>query len=241
MKTRIPKKIDDQSLKDAVVEFRYQSDLPHHLLAGILHQALPHDFILSSPDQPSVFLSLGNTQLGFQPHPNIYTYDFVRLQITDNALIFNIIGPYTGWTPFFEVIQKTIWALTGSDKITAYTRVGLRYISEFPNLKIFEKIGAKCKIELPGWQNQRNTVFKTEIWNTDHTVVINLANQVVRDTTKSELFFSLVDIDVFHVFKMPEQEHLRLIQRTDVLHNIEKETFFGLLNDDFIASLNPQY
>lgn len=242
MRLRIPKKIDDQSLKDAVVEFRFISDLPVHILWGILFQALPEGFTLTPSVKQPVFFALGeDARLGFQPHSNIYLYDTVRLQITENALIFNIVGPYTGWSPFFSVIQKTLHALTGPGKIKAYSRIGLRYISEFHNINIFEKISTNCNLELPNWGGQRNTVFKTEIWNPDNTVVINLANKVIRDPARPEQFFSLIDIDVFRNFDSPEQNPDILIGLTNSLHDLEKETFFGLLTDEFLVSLNPQY
>ncbi len=242
METRIPKKIDDESLKDAVVEFRYVADLPPHLLWGILFQSLPEGFALTPETKSPMLLSFGkDAPIGIKSHANTYVHNSIRLHITENALIFNIIGPYAGWTPYFEVIQKTIRALTGPGKIIACSRVGLRYISEFPNLKIFEKIGAKCKLERPGWEGQRNTVFKTEIWSQENIIVINLANQVVRNPAQPDHFFSLVDIDVFHNFDTPEQNTENLLRRTDELHALEKTTFFGLLTDEFLTSLNPQY
>ena len=244
MKPRIPKKIDDSSLKDAVVEFRYSAALPPNLLLGVLYQSLPTEFKIAQFNPAQVLLAFDNGPQahigGVRPDANLFISDQVRLQISENALIFNILNSYPGWTAFSTVIRNTLRALTGPEKITNYHRIGIRFISEFQGLKIFDKIGGNCKLELPGWEQQRNTVFKTERVQPDHTVVVNLANNVVRPNLP-EQFFSLIDIDVFHQFETPQTDTDQLFRDLDALHNIEKETFFGLLSDDFLQSLHPQY
>ena len=61
-----------------------------------------------------------------------------------------------------------------------------------------------------------------------------------RKTPKGEYKSSLFDVNVYENFTESESISV-VINSLNKAHQIEKETFFGLLKDDFVKSLNPEY
>ena len=55
-----------------------------------------------------------------------------------------------------------------------------------------------------------------------------------------ERMSSLFDVNIYEKFDSSDSVDF-IIELLNKIHNAEKETFFGLLKDDFVKSLNPEY
>ena len=72
-------------------------------------------------------------------------------------------------------------------------------------------------------------------------VFVSIINKAKRKSVNGEeRESSLFDVNIYENFKESSSVEF-IIGALNKIHKIEKETFFGLLTDKFIESLNPEY
>lgn len=231
----LPKKITPERLRDTVIELRHDSDIPFEYLLGLVYDALKD--ILAPVN------NLGSNELTFNPFSSIiinsrkdlFQNEVIRLQVLEGRLVFNSNGVYQGWDKFLEHIQKTLEQLASKALIKNFNRIGLRYISEFSGLQIFDHLIWKFEYTW-GQSAHRNTSFRTEWIDNNDTIIVNLAHSALPERE----MFSIMDVDVSCQLREPGslEDTVKTIEH---LHLKEKEVFFGLMHPEFIASLNPSY
>lgn len=235
---KIPIKIVPERLKDTIIEIRYKADLPFEYRLGLSYKVLTD-------------LNL-RTAIPFKTHPveidpanflvfdvpkNLFENEVLRLSITEDRLIFNSNGNYKGWNTYFGFIQKIFHALFEHNLISNVTWIGLRYVSEFEQIQIFEQLTWNFKYEWKGGKS-KNTIFKTEWQEGTDRIIINLVNNAQRE----DFFYSLMDIDVNHALNVSENiSESKVMDCLNRLHLREKEVFFGLMKPEFLSLLNPEY
>ena len=78
-----------------------------------------------------------------------------------------------------------------------------------------------------------------------HRIIVNLGSKlpinslIEPDGSKVE-FVSLIDVDIINQEFEP-CEFTQLLSFLDDLHSNQKTVFFGLLKEEFLKSLNPEY
>ncbi len=239
---RIPVKITPDNLLDTIVEIRYNLNIPQELVPGIIYKALPKEFIYPKPKDiipEGIQLDPNNPEqklfLGIDS-PSIFSNGEVKIQVRrENNIIFNCIGEYIGWEKYFGIIKDVLTRLSTQNIFHSYDRVGVRYISKFDNISIFDKLKGSFNLVIPN-KEFKNTTFRTEYMIDDKRVIVNLSNNIQR---KNEAY-SLFDIDVLKGFKNTLKIE-ELFEGIDETHKTQKETFFQILNENFLKSLNPEY
>lgn len=240
---RLPDKITPDNLKDTVVEYRFLSDLPYEILPGLVYQELKDSFsVLHRPNTQAIWQFDPQRSIQFGGVEGVQLFsEYVNIRIADRLLIFNLMEKYPGWTSYFRCVGDVVKNLFEKRLVKSVSRIGLRYISEYPGMSVLEVMKERPVLSLPQGEGQ-NITYRTEIRTEDYTIVLNVADRVAKqDVVLPESFFSLIDIDVFKVFAPPLPDTETVLCVTDQLHKIEKEVFFGLLNDDYIQTLNPEY
>ena len=248
----LPKKISPERIRDAVVQLYFHADIPFEPLIGYLYAALlDAGFSYTNrPVRPNHFL-----QPGTQALPNTFDIvvapqyfffnDHIRVQVQDEgSLIFNCMNTYPGWAVYFGQIQQVLRLLLERKIIRNFHRVGLRYLSEFPNIDILENVN--FKVELKGLDEPMvSGNFRVEWAREPLRFIVNLASKlpieplVVPMEGKTN-FTSLIDIDVIHQ-NFVEDNPENLFSLIDQVHQNEKEQFFQLLKPEFLETLNPEY
>jgi uncharacterized protein (TIGR04255 family) len=240
--SKVLAKITPDYLRDTIVEIRYQGALPFSLLRGIFYQELSEDYRLLSNLQP-----IGTIQLGPQQQvqlSNLEVLDFasgdIKFQLADGRIVFNSLGDYPGWKKYFPKIQAVLSHLIGTGQINRFQRVGIRYISEFPDMEILPKI--KVRLEAGFTDAQPfNTTIRSEYHIDGRRAVVNIANNVKKQTPEAqEGIFSIIDIDVIGQTSEGTEED-RLFAEIDHLHTIEKQIFQHLLEPSFLQELDAEY
>jgi uncharacterized protein (TIGR04255 family) len=244
----LPKIIHPHNLKETVVEIKYDSDLPFEVLVGIFFNAFDESYYytnrplkqqkISSPSfiQNGIAIQLGVSSI-------IYN-DIISLLIQPNSFVFNVLENYPGWEIYINEIKKAIVVLTSTDKIKFFTRVGLRYISEYEEKDLNECIKYSFSFGLPDTESETNA-FKSQFIYKNKRVILNLNNKLPvnksRNPQKIEIVkLSTIDIDVLdEKIKTNDIEQLYYIIEGN--HQIEKEIFFSMIKEEFLKSLNPQY
>lgn len=247
----LPKKINPDSIKEAVVEIKYQSTLPFEVLIGIFFNSLDESYTyINRPPQPPALFQGGLERPGQElrirmGNQSIFYTDKISIQLFPNSFVFTCLEQYPGWEDYFSEINQALSQLYKSGKISGWTRVGVRYISEYPDTELSECIKFTYSFGIPE-VNSSTSAFRSEFTFNEKKVVLNLSNNVtlIKQNTKTnqyeEVQTSIIDVDVISEKKEIDtfEQLLKEIQEN---HLIEKEVYFRLLKDEFLKSLKPEY
>lgn len=242
---RIPVKITPDRIRDSIVQVFFQSSVPFEALIGVFYTTLLNSGwkYANRPNQP---LQPKKIVIEFTAGPqHFFIKDNVRFQLFPNqSIAFNCNNSYIGWGNYSNYINEVLTEISKTNYLTRFSRIGIRYISEFANIDIFEKI--KIKVDIPFAENKvSNSSHRMTLIEGDITKTINIASKIPANTNLTgEMeyvnYISLLDIDV--VKKNLSVNDISILwDEINNVHTIEKEIFFGLLREEFLQTLNPQY
>lgn len=244
----LPKKIKPDNLVETIVEIRMNPMCPPELWAGMISahiQKLGYKYIpapqlsvrLDKNGKMAVSVESGkeNTTQG------IFIKDNLRFVMQSNSLSFNCnMGHYVGWDIYQKEIQNVIVAIQECGIAKDFNRVQIRYISEYQNIDIMNYIKGTINIdsEMGSFKNQEMKLNRTD---GNMKVFVSLVNMTKRKSANGEeRMSSLFDVNIYENFNDSDSVEF-IIKLLNKIHKVEKETFFGLLKNDFVKSLNPEY
>lgn len=234
-------KITPDYLRDTIVEIRYEGRLPFSLLKGVFFQAMSEDFKLLSNLNPLGVFQFGPRQR--VEFDNSEVLDFadseIKVQLANGSVVFNSLNEYPGWKEYFPRIKAVLNRLIETDQIAVFRRIGVRYISEFPDMAILDKVKVGLQLDFVD-AAMFNTTIHSEFNVSDSRAVLNIANNVKKQSTDEDGFFSIIDIDVL-VELANDADNEELFREIDRLHAIEKSIFQSLLKPSFLETLNAEY
>ena len=248
---KIPKKIFPDRIVDAIVEIKYTLNQPFEVALGMFYAHIDDTYSYTSRPQNNnnklVHQSnqfAGNKfeiQLGLKP---IFYNDKIKIEITQGSIIFNCLNEYIGWENYIQEINQFLTQITAANLIQAFNRIGIRYISHYPQIQITEFTKFMFSFGLPELKSDSFS-FHSEYNVDDYKVILNFNNNISifkADETGNILSTptSVIDIDVIKE-NLEETNLQTLIVSIEKAHSKEKEIFFALLNDSFLKSLNPEY
>ena len=148
-------------------------------------------------------------------------------------------GAYPGWDAFWPAMAEVLQGLEEMRIIRETVRLGLRYINFFdfdiyPQLTLNLCVGGQPMM-LP--ETGLSTVLYREPFR--HHLQIN-NSAVISGPDNKPILGSILDIDTSLAVKAPDIFHQAEAVFRDA-HTAEKVLFFGLLNPDFLATLDPVY
>ncbi len=237
-----PKNITPSPLKEAAVEIRFDSSLPADAVFGVVYSSLMETYtgvenlpILQLPET----IRNRDENLIFQPHHKLKREKFVA-QIGPRVFSLSMIPPLTSWSEFLPELVTVFDKIGKARFISNVTRLGLRYINHFEGA-ILGKLNLELSI-------MGNSIEEGELYirNTfphgDFSVLLQIVNftelreKIGNDVKK----YSAIDTDV-----SVSGNNLDFFSNIESLlnnaHMVQKETFFGLLKDDFLQTMKPEY
>ncbi len=248
---RLPKKITPDSIREAVVEVRFASNIPSELFLGIIVEAFDSSYTYTDrpvkpvPQVPQNLVSSRQEvriQVGTQ---SLLYNDKIIIQILPNSFIFTCLNKYVGWSEYQPEIEKALNIIWQTNRIQRWIRIGMRYISEYPRQDLRNCTKFEFFFGFPETQSDI-VAFKSEFSYKGVKVILNLNNHLPLIVHNNEgnrfdlIPTSLIDIDVIkEIGNLTDT--LELLKVLEDTHIIEKELYFGLLKDDFLASLHPEY
>jgi len=245
---QIPRKIDDR-IKDAIVNVQFVSGIPESAIWGVFYTTFKEslkDFPVANSFNHFLHQNPGIANglvFAFEEQaPSFFTTKDERFKITisGNEITFNVINGYTGWNHYQMVLEQYLYPLLQNSVITHVKRLGIRYISRFPGVKIFEVLNGH--IEINGVPSTAQGQVRTEFSKEGFTSAITLVNSFPTNNPDESPIFSLVDIDVIKVYSYEENVSYEDVKRDiETAHAREKELFFSILKESFIQTLNPTY
>jgi uncharacterized protein (TIGR04255 family) len=247
----LPKRIYPDKIRESVVEVQYSSNFPFEILLGRFFNALEGAYTYTNrPIKPPALAQSG----GAYPSPelrikignaNLFYNEKITIQLSSNKIVFTCLEAYIGWELYFPEIKGALNMLFSTGNLQTFSRVGMRYISEYSNMDLKELIKFNFSFGLPGVKSD-TTAFRSEFAFKDSKVILNLSNKVpvwkqnLTNKTIEIIPTSIIDVDII-------SDNLNLSTLEDLLkvidenHSKEKEVFFGMLQEEFLNSLNPQY
>ncbi|MGI8543327.1 MAG: TIGR04255 family protein [Aridibacter sp.] len=238
----LPKQISPCPINQAVVEVRFNSSLPSDAIFGVVFNKLKDSYketerlpILQIPEA----VRNQDPNLLFQPHYKLLK-DFYALQIGPKVISLAITDQnYTTWEKYYEEIKEVFGNIKEIGFISEVLRVGLRYINLFVD-DIWENINISVKI-INDEINSEEIFVRTLLNRDEYKVNLQTGNQLkLEENNQIVGRGSVIDIDTFiQGEKIEFFENMNSILQKS--HSIEKEIFFGLLKNEFLESLSPEY
>lgn len=239
MKKNFPYKLEKNPLLEAVVEIRFESNYPDGSIIGILYNKLKDSF--------GKYVELPHLQIPEHIRKQDKNFEFAPLYKFDNGIYQINVGDkvisildrkeYSGWDNYKLQITKIVNILSEIELISKVLRIGVRYIDFFENVNIQDKI--KLKISGSPFDIKQTTIATSlKISTFEVNLLIAEANQILVD--EQLLNGSIIDSDIYCNFgkSMNDSE---IMSEINSAHDIAKEVFFNILEDDYIKELNPTY
>lgn len=244
---KLPKKINPDNLIETIVEIRMNPLCLSELWAGMVsahlmelgYKYIPAPQLSVRLDKNgkmdvSVEETKGNTS------PGIFVKEPIRFVMQGNSMLFNCnMGHYVGWNVYKNEIENVITAVQKCGITKDFNRIQIRYISEFIDVDILDYINGTIVIGNSA-NPFRNQEIKLNRMEGNMKIFVSLTNKAKRRNINGERVSSLFDVTIFENFDTSDSVE-NLIELLDKVHIAEKETFFGLLKDEFIQSLKPEY
>lgn len=241
----LPKKITPSPIAEAVFEVRFTSNIPGTALCGlffpVFSEIFPNNIIEELPIlQFPPMVRDSDPNLKFQPHYRVVK-DNLNFAFGPNSLAFSCMSPYIGWESWSQFFLSIIKKLGEIEilKGIQINRLGLRYIDTFDG-NILENTKTNFTISEESLASF-NTQIHSEFVDNDILIILTLSNGVKQPDQKMT---SIIDIDSVKDCDINISSFLKEVCSSgllDLLHDTNKKFFFGLLKDDFLEKLNPEY
>jgi len=246
---KIPRKITPDNIKDSVVQIVFNPNCPPELLIGRFENHLqsilefkggtvPANQVFRLPDGNE--FNFGQFQAGFfQGGFFLDKKESVKVTVSANTLVFNTFKSYPGWEVMLSVISETVRIMFEKGITESIQRIGVRYISQFDDISIFEKLKMSFGLNISN-KSFSTTQIRSEFDDEGFKIILNLLNNFERADNNTQRKFSTMDIDVIRIFESSSKIG-EIIDSIDKAHFKQKSTFFSLLSEEFLKTLNPEY
>jgi uncharacterized protein (TIGR04255 family) len=222
---------------EAVCEIRFDPIVPAEAVFGMAYAKIQsHVGNPKATPLAGLVSQLANEpNLKFQPHYRFESPDYL-VQLGPQVFSVVTVGAYPGWAKFSTKVRDVMHAFFSAGVLDNISRLGLRYINFFDAHDIYKNIDLEIKFEgtvVDGRETAFSTILAEEF---NHHVQIRKDNfMVARPDRKG----SIVDIDSFVL--APKTDLKDFDKLIEVAHLEEKQIFFGLLKQEFLAQFKPQY
>ena len=236
-----PTKITPDPIIDAVVELRYESDVPPDAIFGMLFAQVKSKYpnfnklpITTIPED----IRTNDPTFQFSPYHQSQSGPF-KLNVGPRVISLSNTGKYVGWKEnYFPEISELLERVQDAGIVKKFLRLGVRYVDFFES-DIYENTNLSIELNeapLESLQTTFSGVFKTTNFLTKVQVVNNV-NATVRGTKKSG---SVIDTDTY----FEPQGKFGFEGLNNLIDNAHEESvsfFFNLLKPEFLKTLNPEY
>ncbi len=234
----LPKKITPCPIIEALVEIRFIPKLPDEAVYGILYNELKGYYsnfeklpILQIPEE----IRKKDPSFAFKPLYKM-TSDNYSLSIGHRVATLGCNSSYKGWDDFFKRLETTVETIKSVGLTDKILRVGIRYINFF-DLNIFDKINLNITKEDSQFTPEQLNI-RAEVKSGRFTNTLQISDRVEIVKGNKVHKGSIIDIDTF----IEDNDlHADLITTIKEGHQKEKELFFGLLEKEYLDSLDPEY
>jgi len=241
--TKLPVKLEHDTIIEAIFELRFETDLPSEAVFGMIYQIIFN-----------IFGDLKYSQLPFSQLPEEirnndpqFRYQAFHRLLKDNlcfgvgarVISFSVLRNYIGWSEWRPKIIEIIDKLSEGQIIKSINRMSLRYLN-FIERDIFPFINAEIKL-IDETTNPSATALRSEIIEDEYLKIIQIANKVSL-TNNINPIGSLIDIEIVSNKKISKVIFKdNFDSKLEQSHKLAKRLFFDILKKDFLNELGPVY
>ena len=236
---RLPKKITPCPILETVVAIQFDIAVPVEVFFGLLYNELKDTYktieklpILQIPDA----IRSKDPNLIFQPVYRLKNHGFI-VACGPKILSISSTPDYAGWEIFYPTIISAFDKVKNMNFFSKINKLGIRYINFFQD-DIFKNINLKITHEKLKLQNEM--YFRTNIHEEKFHHILQIANDTAVKHNGQEKKGSIIDIDT-SVEGPGNDIYRNLNELIKEGHIEEKKLFFGLLKEEFLSKLNPEY
>lgn len=234
----LPKSISPNPLFISTIELRFVTSLGRLELFQLMYSKFSKILPIVEEGNIPHDLKMQDENLKYQPD-FIFKNDDFSLSFGTKNVSFEHISEYKLWPTYFSFVKDCLSKIFEMNFIGNIERCGVRYGSVFDNI-IDPTIALK---EVPNMEFKGVTgildAFKVVFREEEKMLYLQISpsSKVQKnDVVKIGMY---IDIDAsFTKAILPNNEVFSIIEK---LHVDQKQLFFGLLKDEFIETLNPQY
>ncbi len=239
----IPKKISPSPILEAVVEIRFENELPSEVIFGKLYGALSTEFDQTEQlpilQMPAQFREM-QPELKYAPHYRLKNDKFI-VNIGQRTVSVNRIcteHEYKNWAEFSKVINKVFAEVKNIGFVSVADRVSVRYIN-FIQKDIREVLNLEIglfKTKVEDFKELNLAFMKQQDSGTMLNIGIAINAKVdISGITQEGL---VVNIEAFNEKATDIGGLSGVINK---LHSEAEKGFFNALDTEFLSSLNPVY
>ncbi|MEN4053802.1 TIGR04255 family protein [Sulfurimonas sp. NWX79] len=228
---------DKTSILEAVVQFKFENKLEIEDVFFTVKTVL-ENFSYTKEQVMELPLAIreSDPKLKYVPYYK-FTSDTLTINVSPFMLSFSINGFYPGWDRFKKMITENFVKFENLTSQWGKSTVSIRYIDFFQNTNIFNNIS--INVDNPhdlcdGFFKEERKNYVTEFSCKYNTKVrLQIVNNVtVKTEIDTQQNGSVIDTDVHILDALDYEEALEQV------HEVAKETFFNILNDDFANDQN---
>ena len=237
----LPSQITPNPLINSMVEIRFESSLSEEEVLPTLFPIFSKEFPKLKERHIPIEIKQQDSDLRYAAN-YVFSNDKYSVFIDNNVIGFeNVNNEYQLWTNYFPVIMENINTLKNLNIISKVERIGVRYSSLFENINSFSEIlTIDIKFPYPEYV-ESDYVFKTQLKKGNVILLLQLVqNATVQQIEKMKTGI-LIDIDASISDNIENSTNEHIFSLINQLHFEEKKLFFSLINEKFLATLNPQY
>lgn len=234
----LPKSISPNPLFISTIELRFVTSLSRlELFQKMFSQ---FSVILPIVEEGNVPQDLKNQDENFRYLPDFtFKNDDFLLSFSTRSVSFENISEYKLWPTYFSFVKECLTEIFKMNFISTVERCGVRYGSVLNGVSSPElALKEVPKIEINGVSSILDA-FRAVFRKQENILYLQISpNAKIQknDIVKHGLY---IDIDAsFTRSIMANNDVFGIFEK---LHYEQKELFFGILKDEFIQTLNPQY
>lgn len=232
-----PTKITPNPLVSSTIEIRFKTEIEHgsifKLFFGKFSEVLPTFESTSLPRD----IRIKNAELKFYPD-YLFSNDDYSVSFNENFISFENITEYKLWKNYSGSFNNILALILESKVIHSIDRIGIRYQSKFSVENFNTILKGIPSMKIDGLE-ENFVSYTTKSLADNFDLLVRLKNDITEISLDSEdTKEHLIDIDVSISNNVEQKEICNYIE---LAHNLLKKTFFGLLKEDFIKTLNPEY
>lgn len=224
---------------DAIVELRFDSQMPSQVVAGILFDKLTQHGYGSFEEldiaQLPTDIKENDPNLRFAAHYRFKSeHYFVSISSRVIAIVCKCVGEssYQGWDNYIAEINKILQEFDSLGIVSDFSRVGVRFVNLFTNPDILSRINISISApnsDLMTDERMMGFVYKNE----DMSTRINFATKAKLSFAEGEsMEGAVLDVDSYI-----EKESITFEQASSLIedgHRLTEDAFVSILKEDFM-------
>ena len=246
--TKLPVKLKDVPIVDAVFELRFKAALPaSSVLPGYLFSGLEGKKEIQRLPAAELPEAMRNLDVNLQYAPHIrLLWEVFTILVGDRSFGVTCLIPYPGWSKFKKAIIEISGLIAGTKLLAEVERLSLKYTNIIPNS--FGSAAEIVEFDLKlGSRDARNGPFhvRAEISDGDVFHIVQFASHGLASLIDgSSREGTVIDIDTIRNNDEnadPTKFFEHLPQHLEDIHHKTKAMFFSFLKPAAIEKLGPTY